>query len=48
MQYEEPTQNDSFELPEEWIAEAGLKLHSRHHVRFAPLLSDKLLHVALP
>lgn len=30
------------------IAEAGLKLHSRHHVRFAPLLSDKLLHVALP
>ncbi len=30
------------------IAEAGLKLHSRHRVRFAPFLSDKLLHVALP
>ncbi len=25
MHYEEPKQNDSFELPEEWIAEAGLK-----------------------
>lgn len=30
------------------IAEAGLQLRARHHVRFAPFLTDKLLHVALP
>lgn len=30
------------------LDEAGLQFVQRHHVRFAPLLSDKLLHVALP
>jgi len=30
------------------LDEAGLQFVQRHHVRFAPLLSDKLLHIALP
>ncbi|MCH2101003.1 MAG: class I SAM-dependent methyltransferase [Planctomycetes bacterium] len=30
------------------LDEAGLQLVRRHSVRFAPLLSDKLLHVTLP